>query len=98
MSQAKVDIKADKITLKASSLMGPRAGLPSSVESDKDGKITRVRPFYYDKDHDWESKRPWKIEAHGTTFEPPHNSLPAGYYLSYKKRVYSNNRVRYPLK
>ena len=98
MSQAKVDIKADKITLKASSLMGPRAGLPSSVESDKDGKITRIRPFYYDKDHDWESKRPWKIEAHGTTFEPPHNSLPAGYYLSYKKRVYSNNRVRYPLK
>ena len=78
--------------------MGPRAGLPSSVESDKDGKITRIRPFYYDKDHDWESKRPWKIEAHGTTFEPPHNSLPAGYYLSYKKRVYSNNRVRYPLK
>ena len=39
MSQTKIDVKADKITLKASSLMGPRAGLPSSIESDKDGKI-----------------------------------------------------------
>ena len=98
MSKAKVDIKADKRVLKAASLMGPRAGLPTVVESDKDGKITRIRPFYYDENHDWESKNPWKIEAHGSTFEPPRHTLPASYYLTYKKRVYSNNRVRYPLK
>ena len=98
MSKAKVDIKADKRVLKAASLMGPAAGLPTVVESDKDGKITRIRPFYYDENHDWESKNPWKIEAHGSSFEPPHHSLPASYYLTYKKRVYSNNRVRYPLK
>ncbi len=98
MSKAKVDVKADKRVLKAASLMGPAAGLPTVVESDKDGKITRIRPFYYDENHDWESKNPWKIEAHGSTFEPTRHSLPASYYLTYKKRVYSNNRVRYPLK
>ena len=63
MSIAKVDIKADRRVLKAASLMGPSAGLPTVVESDKDGKITRIRPFYYDENHDWESKNPWKIEA-----------------------------------
>ena len=45
MSKAKVDVKADKRVLKAASLMGPAAGLPTVVESDKDGKITRIRPF-----------------------------------------------------
>ena len=98
MPNVKVDIKADKKVLKAASLMGPRAGLPTSIESDANGKITRIRPFYYDENYDWESKRPWKIEARGSVFEPPRHSLPANYYLSYKKRVYSNNRVRYPLK
>ena len=98
MPSAKVDIKADKRVLKAASLMGPSAGLPTVVESGKDGVITRIRPFYYDENHDWESKNPWKIEARGSSFEPPRHSLPASYYLTYKKRVYSNNRVRYPLK
>ena len=98
MPKTKIDIKADRKVLKAASLMGPRAGLPTVVESDKDGKITRIRPFYYDENHDWESKRPWKIEARGQSFEPPRHTVPASYYRTYKKRVYSNNRVRYPLK
>ena len=55
MPNVKVDVKADKKVLKAASLMGPSAGLPTVVESDKDGKITRIRPFYYDENHDWVS-------------------------------------------
>ena len=98
MTNKKVDIKADKVVLKASSLMGPRSGPPSSIESDSEGKITRIRPYYYEKDIDWDSKKPWKVEARGATFQAPRHTLPASYYLSYKKRVYSNNRVRYPLK
>ncbi|MDR2486485.1 MAG: molybdopterin-dependent oxidoreductase, partial [Clostridiales Family XIII bacterium] len=98
MAQRKVDIKADKTVIKGASLMGPKSGPPTSVESGKDGKITRIRPYYYDKNFDWESLNPWKIEAKGRTFHPPGHSLPASYYLSYKKRVYSENRVRYPLK
>ncbi|MDR0817367.1 MAG: molybdopterin-dependent oxidoreductase [Clostridiales Family XIII bacterium] len=98
MAVQKVDIKADRIVIKGASLMGPKSGPPTSVESDKDGKITRIRPFYYDRDFDWESLNPWKIDAKGRSFEPTKHSLPASYYLSYKKRVYSENRVRYPLK
>ncbi|MDR0850979.1 MAG: molybdopterin-dependent oxidoreductase [Clostridiales Family XIII bacterium] len=98
MEQKPIDIRADKIAIKGASLMGPRSGLPTSVESDKDGKITRIRPYYYDKDFEWESLNPWKIEAKGRTFEPPRHSVPAAFYLSYKKRVYSENRVKYPLK
>jgi trimethylamine-N-oxide reductase (cytochrome c) len=72
--------------------------MPTVVESDTDGKVIRIRPFYYDDYVDWESKNPWKIEARGKTFAPPRHTLPGVYYMTYKKRVYSENRVRYPLK
>ncbi|MCF0121313.1 MAG: molybdopterin-dependent oxidoreductase, partial [Oscillospiraceae bacterium] len=90
--------KNDKVTFKSASLMGPQSGHPTVVESSEEGKIIRVRPFNYDDRIDFDSKKPYKIEARGKTFEPPHHTVPACYYVSYKKRVYSNNRVRYPLK
>ncbi len=98
MDRKKFSIKADKRVLKAQSLMGPRSGPPTVVDSDETGKITRIRPFYYDEKYEWESLNPWKIEARGKTFEPPRRTVTAPYYLTYKKRVYSENRVRYPLK
>ncbi len=99
MAQKPIDVRADKKVFKAASLMGlGRSGLPTVTESDKDGKITRIRPMYYEDYIDWESKNPWKIEARGSVMEPPKRTLPACYYITYKKRVYSNNRVRYPLK
>jgi len=93
-----IDTKADKRVFKAASLMGPRSGLPTVVESGKDGKLTRIRPMHYRDYVDWDSKNPWKIEARGKTMTPPDRTLPGCYYMSYKKRVYSENRVRYPLK
>ena len=93
-----IDIKADKRVFKAASLMGPRSGLPTVVESGSDGTITRIRPMHYRDYVDWESKTPWKIEARGKTLSPPDRTLPGVYYMSYKKRVYSENRVRWPLK
>ena len=41
---------------------------------------------------------PWKIERNGKTFEPSRKSLPGPFSLAYKKRVYSPNRIKYPLK
>ena len=93
-----IDIKADKRVFKAASLMGPLSGPPSVVESGKDGTLTRIRPMHYEDYIDWESKNPWKIDARGKTFRPPKRTLTSCYYLTYKKRVYSENRVRYPLK
>ena len=93
-----IDVKADKRVFKAASLMGPRSGAPTVVESGKDGTLTRIRPFYYRDYVDWESKNPWKIEARGKTLTTPDRTLPGVYYMAYKKRVYSENRVRWPLK
>jgi len=98
MDIKQIDIKADKRVFKTASLMGGLSGPPSVAESCKDGKITRIRPLHYRDYIDWETKNPWKIEARGKTLSPPDRSLPGVYYLTYKKRVYSENRVRYPLK
>ncbi|MCL1895993.1 MAG: molybdopterin-dependent oxidoreductase [Clostridiales bacterium] len=92
-----IDVKDKERTFKAASLMGPRSGLPSVVDSDG-GKITRIRPMHYEDYVEWESLNPYKVEARGKTFCAPKKSLPGIYYLSYKKRVYSNNRVMWPLK
>ena len=56
--------------------MGPKSGPPTVVDSDQDGNIIRIRPFYYDENHDWDSKNPWKIEARGSVFEPPRPHRP----------------------
>ena len=93
-----IDIKASKRVIKAASLMGPRSGPPSIVETDSNGALTRIRPLFYRDFVDWESKTPYKIEARGSALSPPDRSMPGVYYMGYKKRVYSENRVRYPLK
>ena len=98
MQTKPIDIKADKRVFKAASLMGPRSGAPTVAESGKDGTLTRIRPLYYRDYVDWESKNPWKIEARGKTLTPPDRTMPGVYYMTYKKRVYSENRVRWPLK
>jgi anaerobic selenocysteine-containing dehydrogenase len=70
----------------------------SSVVDVKNGKIVRIRPLHFDWKYDKEKFNPWKIEAHGKPFEPGMKALPGTYSLAYKKRVYSPNRVLYPLK
>jgi len=92
-----IDAKDDHRTYKAASLMGPRSGTPSVVDSS-DGKLIRIRPFHYDEGRDISELNPWKITARGRTFAPPNRTLISSFFLSYKKRVYSENRVRYPLK
>ena len=93
-----IDVKTERKALKGASLMGPTSGMPTLVNSDENGRIIRIRPYNYDEYHDWEGLNLWKIEARGKVFGPPKRSLIAPYYLTYKKRVYSENRVRYPLK
>lgn len=88
--------KPDSTVFKHFSLNGPASGIPGIVESN-DGKISRIRPYHYDKER-WKGLNTYKIEARGSTFEPPQRSIFGSYYMTYKKRVYSNNRVRYPLK
>jgi trimethylamine-N-oxide reductase (cytochrome c) len=64
----------------------------------KDGKIVRIRPLHYDWKYDRKNLNPWKFQRNGKTLEPNWKSLPGPYSLAYKKRVYSPNRIMYPLK
>ena len=77
---------------------GPSAGSNTSVVEEKDGKLIRIRPLHFDSKYERESLNPWRMEVRGKVLEPPMKSLIPPYSQGYKKRVYSSNRVLYPLK
>ena len=70
----------------------------ASAVDVKDGKILRIRPFHHDEKYTREEINPWKIEKDGKVLEPLMKSQIAPYMIAYKKRVYSPNRIKYPLK
>lgn len=70
----------------------------TSVIDVKNGKIVRIRPLHFDWKYDKKEFSPWRMEAHGKSIEPFMKSLIPPYSLAYKDRVYSPNRVLYPLK
>ena len=87
----------DKKNIVSFSLMGPESGAPCEVDSN-DGRITRIRPYFYDKEHTDANCNPWTIEARGSTFSAPDRVTISPLGLTYKSRVYSPNRVSWPLK
>jgi len=64
----------------------------------KNGKIVRIRPLHYDWQYDKKKFNPWKMEVRGHVLEPGSKTLISPFSLAYKKRVYSPNRILYPLK
>jgi molybdopterin guanine dinucleotide-containing S/N-oxide reductase-like protein len=87
--------KEEKSSLKSLGF-GPNAN--SSVVDVKNGRIIRIRPLHFDWKYDKKEFNPWRIEARGQVFEPSMKVLIPPYSLAYKKRVYSPNRILYPLK
>jgi len=91
-------IEPDKTVIKALALAGlDRGGSPCAVDV-KDGRVIRVRPLHYDWKYDFKDVNPWKFEKNGKTLAMGSKSLPAPFSLAYKKRTYSPNRIKYPLK
>ena len=71
----------------------------NAVQVDvKNGRIIRIRPLHFVWRYKPEQFNPWKVEARGKTFEPTLNTLIPPFSLAYKNRVYSPNRIMYPLK
>jgi anaerobic selenocysteine-containing dehydrogenase len=70
----------------------------SSMVDVAGGKIIRIRPLHYDWRYDKAAFNPWKIKAHDKVLEPYLKTLIPPFSLAYKKRVYSPNRILYPLK
>ncbi|NLA88041.1 MAG: hypothetical protein GX847_12335, partial [Clostridiales bacterium] len=60
----KREFKPDKQNIISFSPMGPESGGTCLVESNDD-KITRIRPYHYDKEYTDKHCNPWKIEARG---------------------------------
>ena len=97
--QAKVKAQEpDKTVIKALALGGLLGGGGECSVDVNNGRIIRIRPFHYDWKYDKKHLNPWKIKRNGKTLEPLMKSLPAPFSLSYKKRAYSPNRIKYPLK
>ena len=86
----------EKTVTKTLQLSG-RGGLPMRVDV-KNGKILRIRPLHFDEKYDSEHLQPWKLEARGKVYNAHEKSLPYAFHTAYKGRVYSPNRVPYPLK
>ncbi len=76
----------------------PLAGSNAAVVDTQNGHIVRIRPLHFDWKYQPEEYRPWQIKARGKVFEPGSKTLLPPFSLGYKKRVYSPNRIRYPLK
>ena len=60
----------------------------------KDGKITRMRPLQVPP----EVFKPWTIEAGGKKYSPPRALRLAPTACAERNRVYSDNRILYPMK
>lgn len=60
----------------------------------KDGKIVRVRPLVLNENDPPE----WCIEAGGRKFRPPRKMTVAPFVLTERLRVYSEDRIKYPMK
>jgi molybdopterin guanine dinucleotide-containing S/N-oxide reductase-like protein len=71
----------------------------NAIEADiKNGKLIRIRPLHYDRKYRPEEFKPWKMEVRGKVLEPAMKTLIPPLSLGYKNRVYSPNRILYPLK
>lgn len=91
--------KEKKTYIKALSLMseGGIGSNPTMVDV-KNGRIIRLRPLHYDWKYKPEELGYWQIEARGKVFRPAMKALLTSHNMGYKKRVYSPNRILYPLK
>ena len=91
-----MDIKSEKQNIISFSLMGPESGAPCLVDS-AEGKMTRIRPYFYNREYTEKYCNPWKIEARGSVFKAPDKVTITPFGLGYKSRVYSPNRILWPM-
>ena len=96
--QPAVSSESERTVLRTVGLSGTVNGGAEGAVDVKDGKIVRIRPLHYDWKYDKKDLIPGNFSRNGKTLEPNWKSLPGPYSLAYKKRVYSPNRIKYPLK
>jgi len=60
----------------------------------RDGKVVRIRPLQVDE----KEFRPWTIEAGGKAYSPPKKFNIAPFIFTERDRLYSEDRIEYPMK
>jgi trimethylamine-N-oxide reductase (cytochrome c) len=60
-----------------------------------DGVVTRIRPLVADDEAEF---RPWVIEADGKSYSPPKKFNLAPMVHAERRRLYSDERIKYPMK
>jgi trimethylamine-N-oxide reductase (cytochrome c) len=60
----------------------------------KDGKVVRVRPLVADAS----DFKPWVIEAQGRRYSPPRKFALSPFVHGERRRLYSEERIKYPMK
>jgi molybdopterin guanine dinucleotide-containing S/N-oxide reductase-like protein len=58
-----------------------------------DGKIVRIRPLVFHKS----DAASWTIRAQGNQFTPPRKAALSPFTVAERNRIYSDNRIKYPL-
>lgn len=88
----------DMTVYKTTGWCGFGSGSNAAAVDVKDGKIARIRPLDFTDKYTEEQVNPWKLTARGHSLESGLKSTLPPLSIGYKKRVYSKNRVPYPLK
>lgn len=84
--------------IKTMGFCGPcSASEPAEVDVSED-RIVRVRPFSYLEHAGSEGLKTWSIRARGKEFRSAEKSEITPFALATKHRVYSPNRILYPMK
>ncbi|MEM2146828.1 MAG: molybdopterin-dependent oxidoreductase, partial [Candidatus Jordarchaeaceae archaeon] len=60
----------------------------------RDGIVTKIRPIVFDEN----DPQPWEIEARNKKFSPPRKVALNPYVLTERARIYSDMRIKYPMK
>jgi molybdopterin guanine dinucleotide-containing S/N-oxide reductase-like protein len=98
MMTENINNNGEKSHIKGFGLCSGVAGGNPGVVDVKNGKIVRIRPLHYDSQYTAEELNLWSMEARGKILKPTTKSLLPYFSVAYKKRVYSPNRILYPLK
>lgn len=89
---------SDKTVLRGFSMGSGSLGANLGCVDVKNGRVVRSYPIQYDKWYTKEDLNYWTITAkNGAVFEPGFKSLLPPWAYGYKNRLYSKNRVPYPL-
>ena len=89
---------SDKTVYMGTALLGWGEGTTPGAVDVKDGRIARIRPMDFTDKYTKEELNPWEITVRGKTFSAGTRGYIAPFGTAYKQRVYSKNRVPYPLK